>query len=63
MIQIMEEAGCERGPIGDEKSPAGAGLKLNSPTAVVVGSERAGGTEASLWPRGGAAGSWGAPQE
>ena len=63
MIQIMEEAGCGRGPIGGEKSPAGADLKPNSPAAVVAGSERAGGTEASLWPRGGAAGNWGAPQE
>lgn len=62
-MEIMEEAGCERGPVGGEESPAGAGLKPDSPAAVVVGSERAGGTEAPLWPSGGAAGNWGGPQE
>lgn len=59
----MEEAGCERGPVGGEKSPAGLGLKLSSPAAVIVGSERAGGSEALLWASRGAAGNWGAPQE
>lgn len=38
------------------------GLEPNSPAEVVVESERAGGTEASLQPRGEAPGNWELPR-